>query len=561
MKKGLAALGLGLSAQSFAASAASRTSFLPPPPGGGANPVRHLPHNLNSTLVDGLPFEPWFTGDDWASFEDIPFHQTYQGAIPSTNEEVEVAVVGGGLSGLTTAYLLRHKRPVLLELRQRFGGNAQGEKWRGTKYSMGSAYVITPDQGGFLHRFYRRLGLHHVKRESFPPDPMELNGVIEDQYWSGAGMSPAEQLAFTRYAEVVTFMAEEAYPEIPLPSDPKQAAFVMELDQRNFREDLEQRMGMPLTPLLAAGVQSYFYSSFGAGMEEISAASGWNFVAAEEFGRWVFPGGNSYIAKKLWRKLRHVEQHGPSGQAPMLRPDATVVDVRRDGDRFKVTWLDSSGCPQALKAEFVVMACSKHIAKYILHDLQNRDLRKYDAMQSIETMAYVVGNVLLNQPVQRDFYDIFMIGDQSFPMTAAAFEANPRPVDVTDGNYALPPSTPRTALTFYWPLPWFTARFDLVLNDPFPRYAQAMAASTRHALGLLNVPESAVEQIRMTRWGHAMPLAKPNLIANGTTQELLRPFDKQVFFVNQDNWALPAVENSLLDARSVARQIKALLNA
>lgn len=60
----------------------------------------------------------------------------------------------------------------------------------------------------------------------------------------------------------------------------------------------------------------------------------------------------------------------------------------------------------------------------------------------------------------------------------------------------------------------------------------------------------------MTRWGHAMPIAKPSFIADGTPQELLRPFDERVDFANQDNWALPAVENSLLDARWVADEIR-----
>ncbi len=137
-------------------------------------------------------------------------------------------------------------------------------------------------------------------------------------------------------------MAEEEYPEIPLPEDPADAAAVKELDRKTFREDLEERMGIPLTPLLAAGVQSYFYSSFGAGMEEISAASGWNFLAAEEFGRWVFPGGNSSLASALWSRLRDVEAAGPPGTS-LLRPSCTVVDARRSGDRYVVTWVDAQG--------------------------------------------------------------------------------------------------------------------------------------------------------------------------------------------------------------------------
>ena len=563
LRRGLSALGLGLAGGSAFGTLRRPFGFSPPPPPPGAagDPVRLIPPNPASTVIDGLPFEPWFTADDWVDPQTIPFHLSYQGPIPTATEEVEVAIVGGGLSGLTTAYLLRRFRPVVFDLRPRFGGNAQGERWLGTRSSLGSAYVITPDPGTFLFRLYHQLGLHQVKEVSFPPDPMQVGGQVVPGYWSGQGMSPAEQYAFQRYAEVVSYMANEAYPEIPLPEDPVAAAFVRDLDEMDFRQDLEQRMGVPLTPFLAAGVQSYCYSSFGVGMDEISAASGWNFVAAEEFGRWVFPGGNSYIARKLWQRLRQRESQGPPNQPPMLRPDCQVVDVRRVGKRVQVTWLDGTGTAQALLARYVVMAGSKHVAKHVLHDLSTLDPQKHEAMQAIETVAYLVANVLLHTHVPNGFYDIFMIGDANFPMTPGAFEQAPRPVDVLNGSYAGPPNAPRGSLTLYWPLPWQSARFSLMLGEPYRTYGELLAPRVREALQLLGLPESAIEQIRVSRWGHAMPIARPRIIADGIAEELLRPFQERIYFVNQDNWALPAVENSLLDAGAVAREIKGLLNA
>src|SRR5207247_2232174 len=124
----------------------------------------------------------------------IPFHFIPNyfngGPPPEPAEDVDVAVVGGGLSGLASAYMLRDHNTVLLELRDRFGGNSQGETWRGTDYSMGGAYFITPDPGSFLESFYHELGLHRLVRVNDPPDPMELNGVVHDDFWDGAGFSP-----------------------------------------------------------------------------------------------------------------------------------------------------------------------------------------------------------------------------------------------------------------------------------------------------------------------------------------------------------------------------------
>jgi hypothetical protein len=307
---------------------------------------------------------------------------------------------------------------------------------------------------------------------------------------------------------------------------------------------------MDLTPLLNAGVQSYFYSSFGVGMEETSAAAGWNFVAAEEYGRWIFPGGNAYLAWALWRRLARRSQAG----RPLLRPGCRVVDVRTVGERVQLTWVDAAGQVHSLRAKYVVMANSKHICKYVLPQLEEQDPRKLQAMHQIETMAYVVANVLLDAPMQRDFYDCFLIGDESFPVTPDDFEADSRVVDMLRGDFART-SGARSVLSLYWPLPWHRARFSLISGDPWRFYADSLVPRLRQMLSLLDVPQSAVRQVRLSRWGHAMPLARPGIIAEGTAAELRRPLLKRIFFANQDNWALPAVENALLDAETVADEI------
>jgi len=71
--------------------------------------------------------------------------------------------------------------------------------------------------------------------------------------------------------------------------------------------------------------------------------------------------------------------------------------------------------------------------------------------------------------------------------------------------------------------------------------------------------KEAVRQVRFTRWGHAMPIARPGLIANGTAEVAHRPIGNNLYFANQDNWALPAVENSLLDAKAVTDKIRGML--
>jgi hypothetical protein len=522
-------------------------------------PLLQIPPNPPSVIVDGIPFAEWFFGDDFDN-DHIPFHFIPDyGQLPDPAEDVDVAIVGGGLSGLASAYLLRNHNTVLLELRDRFGGNSQGETWQGINYSLGGAYFITPDHGSFLDNFYHELGLQHLIRINNPPDPMELNSVILDDFWSGDGFPEDERQAFMRYADVVTDIWDNHYPDIPLSSDPVEAQRVRDLDRLTFRQDVEQRMGIPMTPLLKAGVQSYFFSSFNSPMEEISAAGGWNFVAAEEGGRWVLPGGNARMVYELWQRLTKLESRvRPECRPHYLRGRCRVIDVRPCGDRLQVTYYDANQQLRSITARFVIMAGSKHIAKHVLFDLEHWDWDKLQAMNQLDTLPYLVANVLLNAPIERDFYDCFLLGDGiHYPMNGEELEQNPIVSDMLRGDYTN--EGPRSVLTLYWPLSWASARFTLLLNDPWNHYVQLLLPQLRHMLMLLDVPESSIRQVRLTRWGHAMPISRPGLIADGIVQTAARPIDNKVFFVNQDNWALPAVENSVLDAKSVTDQIKRML--
>jgi len=70
-------------------------------------------------------------------------HRVRDGArfeLPKPSAEYDVVIVGGGPSGLMSAYRLRNLNFLLLEKEPRLGGNAISERWRGVWYSTGAAY-------------------------------------------------------------------------------------------------------------------------------------------------------------------------------------------------------------------------------------------------------------------------------------------------------------------------------------------------------------------------------------------------------------------------------------
>jgi hypothetical protein len=525
-------------------------------------PIADLDRLPASTMVGGFPFAPGFTGDDFENTQ-IPFHTVQNdfpgGQPPAPTEEVSIAIVGGGLSGLATAYHLRRHRPVVFELHDRFGGNSQGEEWMGTKYSMGGAYFIAPDEGSSLARLYRQLGATRSHRLDSGGNPMELNGQVVTDFWSGEGRSPEERAALARYAEIVSHFANEKYPDIPL-VDGLDNAWILEMDAMPFRADLEARMGMAIPPILASAIQAYFYSSFDAGWEEVSAAAGWNFVAAEEYGRWVCPGGNSFLVDALWRELSELDRGVPA-RCPgrHLRGRCRVVDVRFvPGDRVQVTYKDSEGVFRSLLARRVVMACPKHVAKHIVQGIDELDPEKMLALGQLNTRAYLVANVLLNDRLGREFYDLFRLGDGTgYPMSEGEAEATPFAPDVIDAKFGDPGGPRRSVLTVYWSIPYYHGRFHLIFPNGWQTFADRLAPQLETLLQTLGVDRRLVRQVRMTRWGHSMPIAAVGFLATGLAELVRRPIRDRVFFVNQDNWALPAVETCLLEAEAYAPLIEA----
>jgi hypothetical protein len=513
--------------------------------------------NVPTKMIDGLPFASWYTGDNFPGLHHpMPNPNCFDGNSPPISEDVDVVVVGGGISGLTSAYLLRDHNPIIFEMHNQFGGAARGETWRGIPYSLGNAYVITPDPGTFLESFYQELGMNEAVRIDSDNASVELDGQILAGFFDGEGVSWNLRKAIEAYRKIVLQMANVDYPVIPLVGG-SEDDWVFELDQKTFKQDIEDRMPMPIPNELAAAIQSYCYSSFAAGWEEISAAGGWNFLAAEEFDRWVCPGGNSYMAHKMWEALKQLDDDVPEPCRPYhIRGGCRVVDVRPlsgPGNKSQVTWVGTDGRCHALSAKKVVMACPKFLCKEVIHLLGVEDSAKYDAIDTLEYRGYLVANVLLDTPVRRDFYDIFLLGDGIYPMNQAEAEDDRFVCDVLNGNYAAGPAPQGQSdvLTLYFPLPFDFGRWTLLHEANWDNYSAILAPQVRRILKLLDVPDTKVKQVRMTRWGHAMPIHAQGLIANGTCEEVRRPtMNDRLFFVQQDNWALPAVENCLLDAKT-----------
>lgn len=560
LQTGLAAVGAAMflpSSRSMGSMLLGSNVLPPWTPPGQSGPFLRLPGLGNTfsnvTTVGGLPFCSKWYGDEFPP-NYLPFHVSESpDAWARIDEETDIVIVGGGLSGMATAHGLRERDWVMFDLRPRFGGCAMGENWKRMPYSLGSAYFIVPDEGDEFDKLYSELGVYDLAEvdegEGFQ---VEFGGKIISDLCSDC--SPEEHAGMVAYQKAVKLYANETYPDIPW-SDRASKDLVRSLDNRSFGAEIDAVCGGHVPPMLARALQAYCYSSFGVGWEDLSAAAGWNFVAAEEFGRIVLPGGNTGLASLLWQSLQQRPDR-PNGR-PRMRAGCIVTDVKMVAQGVIVAWRDATGATHTLGARKVVFAGSKHIVRHVMPDIEQLDPEKYQAMQDLPTTPYLVANVLLNRKVDHEWYDLFTIHDEQFPMDGNAFENDRRITDALNGTFSVASAHPNAdVLTLYWPLPWHTARFTCVQDNQWHDYAVLAAPQIHRALEVLGVNAADVAAVRLARWGHAMPFARAGTYSTDQCEILRRPIDDRVWFANQDNWLLPAVETCLSEASWVTTNLR-----
>lgn len=491
-----------------------------------------------------------FSGDRFqrphAALWDLPRFFA-QHPVPPVEAEVPVVIVGGGIGGLISAYSLRDYHPIVLEQADRFGGNAKGESWRGTDYALGSAYFCQPEAGSDLDRLYRAIGMDGHYRVKTDEDPVAWRGEINTAFWKQGG--PYKQLA-GYLKDCLAEQNGQQYPDMPCRSS-QARAIVDRFDHEDFLSHVTAKAGGRLPDSLRALVEHYCWSSLGGSAHEISAAAGVNFLAAEFGPICTAPGGNAAMAERLLQKsLQTIPREN-------FRPGSLVVKVATDADGALVVYQSPDAKLHTVRAKAVVMACPKFVAARILDGIESK---RQAAIKQLTYRSYLVANVLLRKPNYRDFYDLFLLGDAA-DAAHDSRQASQRQgaTDVVFANFASP-SRDHAVLTLYRALPYDGARAELLVPGAHQRFRdefQQQIAET--ILPLIGFAPRDVTGIRLTRWAHPLPLAKTGIYRHGIVDTLRAPFRERVFFAEQDNWMLPAVESAAHEALTAAEKVTRFL--
>jgi glycine/D-amino acid oxidase-like deaminating enzyme len=489
-----------------------------------------------------------FNGDDIRHPHDLlwniePFIRS-KGGRPTSAEEAEVVVVGGGIAGLLSAYQLRDRHPLVLEQAPRFGGNSKSESYRNGSYSIGAAYLAVPEPNDSTDTLLRELGLReHCKHESSEEIKVNMRGRGLFNLWNG-DLNADSRAAFHEAVAALRDVYEHSFPSIPwVPGEGLSREQFQALD----RETAEQWLGRKLPNLpvpLKEFFQLYCWSSFAGSLDELSAAQFLNFVSAETEGVLALPGGNGRVAAALVQKLQDA---GAS-----LSASSFVLEVAERNGAVEVLYEDAKGNLRLVRAKTAIVASPKYVARYIVKGLsRERD----ELWKNLPYRAYVVANVLLDQRVKSPAFDVYCL-EGRVPASPRFSDRTDRAVtDFCFGGGAESDKGGASVLTFYRPLPFDGGR-ALVFNPlAHGRHRKEVLENISSILADLGLSQQ-VQGVRLTRWGHAIPLARPGFALD---ERIGASLGARIHFANQDNFMNPAFESSFAASQSAVAAARAVL--
>ena len=480
----------------------------------------------------------------------------------------DAIVVGGGISGLATAWWLRDRRILVLEREPEPGGVAKSETWNGLEYALGAAYIIDPDPDSEDAREKRgfelleELGLR-ARGEDLARDRSRnrrLGGDANHCVFTRrrvvreAEVYTPRNLAFFRHV-----LDSDDYPSVPA-SNPE---LVKQLDAVSFARFLgnaalqRQVYGRSAGAISALGreaIEYYCWGAFGTTAAETSAYHGLNFFTAEFGDILVYPGGNAFIARRLAERL--------TATSPGVLRTGTCV-LRVEQNAAAGTWSvlgHEKGVVRRYEARSVVLSAPLFLAPVVVPSLPE-DQRK--AIATLDYRSYVVANVLLERRFDRIFARReFRDGYELTPVhgrAGARLEADTASrenvfSDAVVADFAIGRHASKSVLTVYRPYPYASGRAEL-MSSSYPQMEEEVRRAVLDAFGLHGLRAADISDIRIARWGHPMIVARPGQLADGTMARAGRA-DRGLFIAHTDVQGAPAYENALAAAMDAAAGVR-----
>ncbi|MBN1306166.1 MAG: FAD-dependent oxidoreductase [Anaerolineales bacterium] len=337
---------------------------------------------------------------------ETPIPQAQEMGEPETR--YEVIVIGGGIAGLTAAYLLQDagQDVLVLEHADQPGGRALTGIYKGVHYARGAEYLGEPE--GALRRIIRKLDLETV----MIPDPMDAHYHAGRFYWNDDGIAlmhiqDSGLNTVNRFIRQVQDM-QENYIELP---DFNLDSEIASLDNITARQWFEQN---GYSGSLQEAYNVAARGLFGANLDEISALSyipeiAFDFEDSEPIedvedldnipNRMGYDTG-SYTFKT---GITEVTQALADALGKRLHLDATAGSVTQTGNTYRVRYI-LDGEEHLLAADRIILAVPAPAALEIASSVLDEPRR--NILAQIPYSQYLTLALFSDEPIFNRAFDL-----------------------------------------------------------------------------------------------------------------------------------------------------------
>ena len=468
--------------------------------------------------ADSAEIRPMVDGDHFQVCHEVRDGHSF--IAPAPGAHYDIAILGGGVSGLTAAYLLRDQDFILLEKEPHWGGNAYLQEYEGQAFATGAAFTGKDDSAS---RLSKEIGLEPLPVDS--PDGTIVGGIFVPDTWR----SGLEHLPYRR----TVIDGFKKFREEMLRIDMKAKAQAKELDLMAWSHFLR---GYP--PEVIAWCDGFGRSNWGGSSSETSAMIGVGSIqelaTAGPDDRATFPGGLGAITRRLAAILSR-------SHAERMCSGAAVVAVEQGRGHVGVTYV-RDGKVQSLEAKAVIVALPKFFARRIVAGLP---AAQSQAMAKIQYAPYAVVNLIFDRPVFNGGYDTWCPGNAFTDFIVADWVIRNQPGYKQRNNI----------LTCYMPLPQAN-RAELLSEDQCRELAAKVLTDF---CKLFPKMDASPVEVQFYRRGHPMMISAP-----GNYTELLpiarRPMER-VFFANTDSeGAVSSTDSAITAAHRAVDQVHLLFS-
>lgn len=468
-------------------------------------------------------------------------HRLRTGAFPppSSEHRTRIAIVGGGIAGLSAAWTLAEAGVTdftLLELEDHAGGNARNGRNAVSAYPLGAHYLPIPNpEARATLRLLERLGIVTGWEDGKPVfDPYQIVADPDERLlhlgrWRD-GLVPTIGLTDADKADLAAFFAAMADYRARIGHDGRPAfALPMELSSRD--PDLRALDRLSFTewlhaqgwrsPVLHTHVRYSCRDDYGTEPQHVSAWAGIHYwagrrgSAANCSGEAVltWPEGNGHLVNAMAERLR-----------AHIRPARIAFRVTRADDHVRIESYDAVADVSTVTiAESVILATPHFITTRLLGE----------GASDLTYAPWLVANITVDRapagPGVPLAWDNVSWTGKSLGYVVATHQS----LDTAPGP---------TVLTWYYPL-----------SDEAPAAARKRLLSTpleewqrfvRDDLLRTNPDlDGAIRRIDIWRWGHAMIRPAPGYFWSGAREAAAAP-KPLLFFAHSDLSGLSLFEEA-----------------